>query len=206
MTKPFLPTRSLLLVLFLSLTLLSGCKGGTCGPLTSPLADADSDCVEDGADNCVFIYNPTQFDGDEDGVGFACDDDDTDDSVALKVPTVFVPGYPSAGESLPALAKTTDDCRYFLVGCDDHFLGYLDKEIAKDKEQDFFNKWSFYARDSTSCSAFNPAAKYPPALFCEEGEAPDKFIGYLTVNTEFAHAIPSCEFLKDLGINHENCR
>lgn len=47
----------------------------------SPLADMDSDCVADESDNCPLLYNPDQGDGDADGAGYACDQDDQDDAV-----------------------------------------------------------------------------------------------------------------------------
>lgn len=46
------------------------------------MLDVDSDCTSDENDNCVVIYNPQQFDGDDDGVGAECDADDADEGVA----------------------------------------------------------------------------------------------------------------------------
>lgn len=46
-----------------------------------PLTDMDSDCVENESDNCPLLYNPSQGDGDDDDVGFACDQDDSDDTI-----------------------------------------------------------------------------------------------------------------------------
>jgi hypothetical protein len=44
--------------------------------------DTDGDGVADGADNCPATSNPTQADGDGDGLGDACDPDDDGDGVA----------------------------------------------------------------------------------------------------------------------------
>lgn len=65
-------------ILFLSLHFAS-CSGNECSATSDYLADIDSDCVEDASDNCVGTYNPDQFDGDEDEIGYACDADDTVD-------------------------------------------------------------------------------------------------------------------------------
>ncbi len=48
--------------------------------LTSdPTADSDGDGVNDGVDNCTTVANASQFDGDEDGYGNACDADFNND-------------------------------------------------------------------------------------------------------------------------------
>lgn len=59
------------------------CSGEECSATSSAFSDTDSDCVDDSGDNCVGFYNPDQFDGDEDGLGYICDYDDTDDSIAF---------------------------------------------------------------------------------------------------------------------------
>lgn len=72
-------------LLFLTGLTKTACTGNECSAVSTVITDQDSDCIEDSADNCVGFYNPDQFDGDEDGVGEACDVDDTDDSIALTV-------------------------------------------------------------------------------------------------------------------------
>jgi hypothetical protein len=58
------------------------CSGNECAASNDFYDDIDSDCVVDTSDNCVGTYNPSQFDGDEDGVGAACDSNDTSDTEA----------------------------------------------------------------------------------------------------------------------------
>lgn len=43
--------------------------------LSLKAADTDDDGVQDGADNCVLVANPSQLDTDGDGIGNACDTD-----------------------------------------------------------------------------------------------------------------------------------
>lgn len=59
---------------------LSHCSGDECSASKNFITDIDSDCVDDSSDNCVGLYNPDQFDGDEDSVGALCDADDTADT------------------------------------------------------------------------------------------------------------------------------
>ncbi|MGE4606321.1 MAG: hypothetical protein AAEJ52_06230, partial [Myxococcota bacterium] len=44
-------------------------------PCFKPVGDADNDGVANGEDGCVFVSDPLQRDGDEDGFGTACDAD-----------------------------------------------------------------------------------------------------------------------------------
>lgn len=73
------------------------CSGNECAATSDYITDIDSDCVDDSSDNCVGTYNPDQFDGDEDGIGYACDSDDTVDgdlSAPLLVAADFnISGY-----------------------------------------------------------------------------------------------------------------
>lgn len=70
----------------------AACSGNECSASSDYLDDIDSDCVADASDNCVGTYNPDQFDGDEDEIGYACDADDTAEgsiSAELAVDTEF---------------------------------------------------------------------------------------------------------------------
>lgn len=70
----------------------TACSGSECSASADFLDDIDSDCADDSGDNCVGTYNPDQFDGDEDGIGYACDADDTVDgsvSALLSLNTEF---------------------------------------------------------------------------------------------------------------------
>ena len=49
--------------------------------------DDDNDGVQDGADNCPLIFNPTQGDIDGDGAGDACDDDADGDGFGTSIVT-----------------------------------------------------------------------------------------------------------------------
>jgi len=70
-----------LLIVLLCVTHIN-CSGQECSASKEFITDIDSDCVDDTGDNCVGTYNPDQFDGDEDGVGTACDSSDTDDTTS----------------------------------------------------------------------------------------------------------------------------
>lgn len=211
---------------------LSSCKGGTCAAVISALEDADSDCVADSGDNCPLIYNPSQFDGDEDGMGYTCDVDDGDDSVgpaALVTSPFFTKNQndtttryiapTEVPQATVAFDLDTNNCSYYLVGCNDQFLGFLNPD--KDDENsianptgvygDFAsdaaitNEMGFFGRAFTSCSAFNPNAKYPPALFCESTSGEATFAGYLTESLQKPDAVPACDTLFDLGIESPAC-
>jgi len=43
------------------------------GIITVQAADSDGDGIDDGVDNCPLVYNPDQFDLDNDGIGDVCD-------------------------------------------------------------------------------------------------------------------------------------
>lgn len=169
---------------------LTSCKGGTCAGQTDPLSDKDSDCVADSGDNCPLEYNPSQFDGDEDGLGFACDSDDTDDTIGTTeliksevLPFVRETPYVFPGEETTVIGlQSFDDpaCDYFLVGCGGVFLGFLVDDEWLD--QTVFNPLSFYGRESTTCSAFNPEAPYPPNIWCLDERDQTHFVGYFSVN------------------------
>lgn len=229
-------------VLFLILMpfFLNACEGGECAATDSPLTDADSDCIEDGGDNCPLIYNPEQFDGDEDGVGVPCDSDDTDDTVGSALITGMAMGLVNAMDSttapyvapqgstlispqkqleLSSPSRSAPPCSYYLIGCDSNYLGELNDEwdgtlsVSNpfspygdgQSETSILNDFAFYGRPFTSCSAFNPEALYPPALYCRQNDTKDTLAGYLTLNPFIAHSFNTCEVLSTLGIEIESC-
>lgn len=224
-----------MMVLFLILMpfFLNACEGGECAATDSPLTDADSDCIEDGGDNCPLIYNPEQFDGDEDGVGVPCDSDDTDDTVGSALVTgmelglvkdvsshiSYVMPLALALSSQQDLWAPAQNGSYYLVGCDSRYLGELSDDwnatlsISNpfspygDGASDIslLNDFSFYGRPFTSCSAFNPEALYPPAIYHQQDDKEDKIVGYLTLNPFIAHGFNTCEVLNTLGIEVEIC-
>jgi len=160
---------------WISLTLVmlclvfASCKGGQkCGPGSSPLSDADSDCVADESDNCPLSYNPAQSDGDEDGVGAECDSNDADDTVAVSInstESLLYTFYPIPEES-EIIEK---DCSPYVIDCNQDYLGELNDDLLDVLELD----------QTSNCSAFNREASLPPALFCD-----DDHVGYLRLSEE----------------------
>jgi hypothetical protein len=221
------------LCLFFLPFLLNACEGGECAATDSPLTDADSDCIEDGGDNCPLIYNPEQFDGDEDGVGVPCDSDDTDDTVgsalvtgmelglvndiASQTPYVLPQGLALTSQQNSWRTPRSDS--YYLMGCNSHYLGELSDDwnatlsISNpfspygDGESDvsILNDFSFYGRPATSCSAFNPEALYPPVIYRRQDNEEDKAVGYLTLNPFIVGGFNTCEVLNTLEIEIETC-
>lgn len=87
---------------------------GEASSTTGPPGDVDADGVPDGQDNCPGEPNPEQNDGDGDGVGDACDDDDDDD------------GVPDADDGCPLVAdptQTDTDMDGTGDACDDDLDG-----------------------------------------------------------------------------------
>ncbi len=184
----------------------SSCEGGTCAATDNPLTDADSDCVEDSGDNCPLVYNPDQFDGDEDGQGFDCDSDDNDEAVAVSL-YKNAPDLILDGLTLPTntTQTTTDtDCTYFAMGCGDVYLGLIadgNRQFAKR----VLNPLSPFARSFAACSAFNSDATFPPAVYCEENLGEVQLVGYLTLNPDVDGALATCDFLDSLDIQTDLC-
>lgn len=184
----------------------SSCEGGTCAATDNPLTDADSDCVEDSGDNCPLVYNPDQFDGDEDGQGFDCDSDDSDEAVALIIDTTDQSTLVLSDNftSTPNSPSADTDCTYFAVGCGDVYLGLVtsgNRQFAKR----VLNPLSPFARSFAACSAFNPDASFPPAIYCDQNLSVPQFIGFLTLNPEITGALDTCDFLASQGIQTDLC-
>lgn len=196
----------------------ASCEGGTCAATDSPLIDADSDCLPDSSDNCPLIYNPEQFDGDEDGVGVDCDTDDTDDTVAAisadgdaefallgqEVTPFQVADYVMPGTTTPSSGQFDSTCSYYVIGCGDVFLGFLDVACPV-LQKNLLRPASLFARSFAACSALNPNASFPPALFCLKPAATPKFAGYLTINSQIDAALDTCSTLQLLDIQSEIC-
>ncbi len=100
------------IILFLVLT-LAHCQGDSiCGATQSAGKDADSDCVEDSGDNCIFVYNPAQVDVNEDGVGDSC--------------------QPAPAAEFQAFMSNTaneQDCELKLVDCDGMVMATHDERL-----------------------------------------------------------------------------
>jgi hypothetical protein len=73
-------------LLFLLALSLAACDSA------DPIADADNDGIADDRDNCPNTVNPNQEDGDDDGIGVACDPDDPEFAEAGSTVTVAYEG------------------------------------------------------------------------------------------------------------------
>lgn len=207
------------LFLFVAVLVFNSCQGGTCAATDSPLDDADSDCIADGSDNCPLIYNPTQFDADTDGVGTDCDADDTDDTVAdissadstmelslLNQESTFLQDtpYTMPSDENPVVYEFNPDCSYYLIGCGDVFLGYLDANNPV-LQKKLLNPHSVFARSFAACSALNPQASFPPAVFCLKPDSLPEFAGYLTINPQINGGQDTCDIYQSLDVESQAC-
>lgn len=216
--------------LVLMLVAFTQCKGGLCAARDDALSDADSDCFADLSDNCPVVYNPDQFDGDEDSQGEACDSDDTDSAAALINGADFDillsenVGFESeyiTPESNTSIASALNDseCQYYLVGCEGYFIGSLsvsaDESSMQDATSEFgnansdysiLNPLGFYGRPSSNCSSFANDATLPPAIYCNNStDDSNTFQGYLTSNPDISAALDTCATLNGFGIDAEWC-
>ena len=75
-----------------------GTSGGTSGSTTTPVTDTDGDGVSDATDNCPNVPNANQADSDNDGIGYACENQTTP-------PDYDGDGVPDATDNCPAVAN-----------------------------------------------------------------------------------------------------
>ena len=156
----------------------TSCRGGTCAALGNSMLDQDSDCVADSGDVCVGVYDPAQFDGDEDGVGAACDSDDTDETKILAkdfpASDVLKEYYSFASNELSVLSAysapinatlvahdldlSSDNGFYYLLSCDENFLGLL--TLTEPEELALSNPENDYGSSSSAISLFNEYGAY----------------------------------------------
>lgn len=77
------------------------------GPRITTAADQDQDGVPDDMDNCLFVSNPDQSDGDSDGYGEACDFDTDNECNYTIADLTAIAGMLGTGEP-PASPYDTD--------------------------------------------------------------------------------------------------
>lgn len=227
--RPFSFFAHLRVICFTGCVLLTACRGGElCGPTSDPVSDVDGDCIEDSSDDCPLDYNAGQVDLDGDGLGNVCDVDDADSTIGPALVTDItrnvtdsldlLPDYP---DPVDHAAPNPDDanCQRYLLSCNGQFLGYFNDNAADpaslaDNEGDFgnsdseisiLNPMGFYGRATTSCSAFNTQAEWPPALFCLDSNGESTFAGYLTRNVDITDGIDACDTLAMLDLFHPEC-
>lgn len=220
-TKKFIPFALFFMVA------LSQCRGGPkCGPLSDPSTDADADCIANSADNCPFDYNPNQADVDDDGVGSACDLNDSDSSVGsssdsnLRRPLLKQNETKPDSSDLQDVLNVSHDCSVYLMGCDNRFLGYLSSDEkhplsvgnpfsdygSLTSENSIFNSLGMYGRSFTTCSAFNTDADLAPELYCfYESTGNHEYIGVMHFSPQSDDEFDSCLIVKALGRNHKDC-
>ncbi len=210
-------------LLLLSLWLCHCDGDSVCGATTSPLADADSDCVEDDSDNCRLVYNPAQVDTDEDDIGDACESAAAAAELRAVLQNLEAAALAAdATPTEPADPTVTATCRQFLLGCDGAVFGVLSQSedalwqqlslanpdsvfADKTRKQSFFNSENIFAKPDTLCSAFNPDANAPPELYCQNPDGGVLFVGHLTLNPDFTDAVSPCELFPDHDLSLELC-
>lgn len=69
---------------------MTGDAGADASPDAQTAGDMDQDGVPDAVDDCPTVYDPAQVDPDQDGVGWACDSQESFE-LAVHNPTVFPP-------------------------------------------------------------------------------------------------------------------
>lgn len=198
------PKAYIIILLIFSCCMLS-CKGDDqCGALSNPLSDADSDCVEDTSDNCPLVYNPSQLDIDEDGVGRACDSNDNDSSVAELVKSLQTiaetPLYPFPLENHKI--NQNQNCEKIIIGCGDETIATIyNSSHFESHIIDLVDPMKSYSR-KTNCSAFWDDAEYPPAVFCMES---NDFLFYISTNPQIMNRVEPCDFFVNEEISHPQC-
>lgn len=220
----------LCLALFCAVLFFINCKGGTkCGPGSDPLTDADSDCVEDESDNCPLMYNPSQIDADDDGIGAECDIDDSDDTVGNTEsvmdstflqdsawPDYITPDAWNLGEDF-SLDIESPQKIYYLINCQNQFVGLVNTDtqdlLSIANPTGYFGSplspvSIFYTSDEQelTCSAFYEHALAPPLLNAYHKDVLEHFsLGYVTFNPAIEPGANTCDVLEILGVETEFC-
>ncbi len=145
------------LAMLLLVTPVAGCLG-VIGGADDLGADADGDGVVDADDNCPDIANPTQADGDADGIGDACDDDGDRDGDGVADADDNCPDVANPSQTDHDGDGTGDACEVQTGGPDAPFIIPVTPLGA-----DYHD-----ARD-TSESTFDSIDSYPPDELDESG-------------------------------------
>lgn len=201
---------------------IANCKGDPiCGATVDPLSDHDSDCVENTADNCPLVYNPSQVDVDEDSLGDACDDDVSTSASLSSAFTIFnfsdveIQGYLFNEDNLSS--ENTNCVNQYIVSCFGEFLGTLaepDSVLSiynpnsrfgdATQRQSVYHEQNYFVRPDSECSAFNDNAPWPPLLHCihaNDGTTAQP----ITTNPEFENRISPCDVFLDHPISAKFC-
>lgn len=203
------PAKTVLLILFLFVSgVLQNCKGAECAALSSSISDADSDCDPDAADNCPFTYNPLQRDTNDNSIGDECEDEEAIVSLVRPDPaTGLLVSYPKPEVQnqvfTPKLFKHRKTCvAYFVIGCHSQVIETFESVGVQNPLND---KHGAFGSLTGVCSAFNPGAALPPALYCLSADEKFTLSGYLTDNPAINKRFEPCATLELLDSPAEIC-